>query len=151
MIHALVDHPELWVAGVATRTRNTDELDPGSARRPRLWERAAPDGAMVAVLTDYESGHGGEFTQVVGRVVANPAQAREGQVVVRVPAARYSRVPTRGSSPAAIVSGWEAIWDAERSGDLIRAYRTDFEVWPASGPPTIYLSVDRAAGTSSWS
>lgn len=59
----VVDQPERWIVGVATRTCNADEMDPQRSRLGRLWQRAAPDGEMVAVLTDYESDRHGEYTE----------------------------------------------------------------------------------------
>lgn len=141
MSFEIVTRDELWVAGVATRTRNADEATPERARLPGLWQRAAPDGAMVAVLTDYESDRDGEYTQVVGRVLADPSQLADTLVAVRIPAGRYARLVTEGALPHSIVAGWREIWSAEERGDLQRAYGTDFELWPAGEAPEIYVSI----------
>lgn len=142
-----VDEPERWIVGVATRTCNADEMRPDRARLPRLWQRAArtgpADAEMVAVLTDYESDHGGEYTQIVGRSVPGPPQLDEGLVAVRIPAGRYARIVAEGELPGAIVEAWQQVWAAQETGALRRSFRTDFEIWPASHAPAIHLSIER--------
>lgn len=137
----VVDQPERWIVGVATRTCNADEMDPQRSRLGRLWQRAAPDGEMVAVLTDYESDRHGEYTEVVGRPITDLSDLPETLVAVRVPPVRYARVAGEGEGPAAIMDAWRQVWLAEDGGELRRSYRTDFELWPAGGSPVLYLSV----------
>jgi hypothetical protein len=76
----LVEQPDRWIAGVATRTRNADEMKPERVRLP----------------------------------------------------------------------GWRQVWTAEEKGDLRRAYRTDFELWPVSGSPEIFVSVVPSPRVSAW-
>lgn len=141
MSFEVVEQQELWIAGVATRTKNADEMTPERSRLARLWQRAAPGGAMMAVLTDYESDREGEYTQVVGRAIADPRQLADTQVAVRIPAGTYARLMTQGEPPESIIAGWREVWSAEQSGGLRRAYGTDFESWPESAAPEIYISI----------
>lgn len=139
----IIEQPERWVVGIATRTSNDAELDPQRARLGRLWQRAQPSDAMVAVLTDYEHGRGGEYTQLVGREVQSPLELAESQVAVRVAAGSFAQVPCRGVGPEAIIAGWREVWAAEDREEFVRAYRSDIELWPAGSAPTILLSLRR--------
>jgi hypothetical protein len=51
-----VEQPDRWIAGVATRTRNADEMEPERARLPGLWQLAAEDKGELqrAYRTDFE-------------------------------------------------------------------------------------------------
>jgi predicted transcriptional regulator YdeE len=137
----IIEQPERWIVGIATRTSNAAEMDPQRARLGRLWQRAKPGDAMVAVLTDYERGRDGEFTQVVGREVRSPLELAEGQVAVHVAAGSFAQVPCHGSVPEAIIAGWREVWAAEDRAEFVRAYRSDVELWPSGSAPTILVSV----------
>lgn len=135
--------PRRLIAGYVVRTSNAEEMDGRRARLPDLWRRAASDGDMVAVLTDYESGREGEYTQLVGRELDAVGDLRTGELAVQIPAGPYALFRTTGTPPGSIVEGWRRVWQAEDAGRLRRAWTTDFELWPAGGTPEIYVAIER--------
>lgn len=139
----IVEANDRLVAGRVVRTSNAEEMDPGRARLPGLWGRAACAGDVVAVLTDYESDREGEFTQLVGREIGTIGDARPGELVAPIPAGSYALFRTTGEAPGSIIDGWRRVWHEEDAGDLRRAWAIDFELWPADGAPQIYVSVAR--------
>lgn len=139
----MVTVPPRLVAGYVVRTSNADEMDEQRARLPGLWGRAVGAGDKVAALTDYESDRDGQYTQLVGREIDTIDAAGAGELIAHIPAGSYALFRTTGDLPDSIVDGWRRVWQAEDAGDLRRAWKTDFELWPADGSPQIYVSVQR--------
>jgi len=155
---AVVDQKEQVVIGLATRTTNEAEADPARARLGRLWGRvmgqdlashiphqAVPD-ALYAVLTDYETDHRGEYTQIVGMAVTDLAALPGGLVGVAIPAGRYLVFTARGPVPETVIQTWRDIW-AYFSGaaPYERAYTTDYEVHrPSTNPNDAVVEIHLA-------
>ncbi|GAA3584496.1 GyrI-like domain-containing protein [Nonomuraea rosea] len=148
----VIDRAELVVVGFAVRTTNADEMDPARAKLPTLWQRVGAPGAfahvpgrldenLYAVLTDYESGHNGAYTQIVGTGVRTVPRIPEGMVAVRVPAAHALRLAARGQMPQALVEAWQRVWKhTESGGTPSRAFTTDLEVHHPEGAD-LYIAV----------
>jgi len=141
----VVDRPELIVVGHAVRTTRAAEADPARAQLPGLWARAAAPGAfahvpgrvdenLYAVLTDFERGEDGAFTQVVGVAVHAATGLPEGMVAVRVPGVPAMLFRARGPRPAALVEAWEQVCAHVASGaPPARAFTTDLEIHHPDG------------------
>lgn len=155
---AVVDQKEQVVIGLATRTTNEAEADPVRARLGRLWNRVmeqdiasrlphqAVSDALYAVLTDYESDHRGEYTQIVGMAVTDLAALPHGLVGVAIPAGRYLVFTARGPMPETLIQAWRDIW-AYFSGaaPCARAYTTDYEVHrPSTNPNDAVVEIHLA-------
>ncbi|MEV0384136.1 effector binding domain-containing protein [Nonomuraea sp. NPDC050643] len=148
----VIERAELIVVGFAVRTTNAEEVDPGRAKLPTLWQRTGAPGAfahvpgrldenLYAVLTDYESDHNGAYTQIVGIGVRTVPRLPEGMVAVRVPAARSLKLVARGPMPQALVEAWQQVWKHTESGGApSRAYTTDLEVHHPEGAD-LYVAV----------
>ncbi|GAA3808091.1 GyrI-like domain-containing protein [Sphaerisporangium flaviroseum] len=148
----IVERPEVLVVGHAVRTTNAAEADPSRAQLPGLWARAGAPGAfahvpgrvdenLYAVLIDYESGHQGAYTQIVGVAVRTAAGLPEGMVAVRVPGVQSLKVEAHGPMPQALIEAWQQVWrHTEGGGVPARAFTTDLEVHHRAGVD-LYLAV----------
>jgi predicted transcriptional regulator YdeE len=133
----------VMVHGLSVRTTNADEADPARAKIPALWERfyqeghsAAVEGPVYGVYTEYASDASGPYTLVVGGG-SDPRLAPGLPLVqVQIPAGRYLAFTSKGDAPAAVVAGWQGVWEYfARAHAPRRAYTTDFEVYD---PSTLY-------------
>jgi len=135
------------VVGLAARTTNAAEGNPGTARIPALWQRFRDDGWFdrlaaigatgppVGVYSRYAAGVSGDFEILAGREVRRdssdvPAEAQALDVV----AGRFLVFPFRGALPHIVIAGWQDVWAFfERSPSFKRAYTTDAEFYQADG------------------
>ncbi len=134
-----VHNESFLLVGLEARTSNAREMTPNGVI-PKLWTRSMKEGSVekipnrvssdtIVLYTNYQSDHNGEYTYVLGAKVASPQDVPAGMSVHRVPAGEYARFSAPdGSSPSVIVGLWQHIWSLEDSGQLARAYRTDYEV-----------------------
>lgn len=148
----IVDRPEMLVVGYAVRTTSAAEADPTRAVLPALWRRAGAPGAfahvpgridenLYAVLTDYEGGPAGAYTQVVGVAVRTAARLPENMVAVRVPGVQCLKLEARGPLPEALAECWQQVRQhSEAGGSPARAFTTDLEVHHPGGVD-LYVAV----------
>lgn len=126
------------VVGIRARTTNAQEMA-GKGVIPQLWARfmqedlieKIPDrtGSDVIVLnTGYQSDKNGEYTYVIGAKVSSTRNVPAGMGAYNVPAGEYAEFSAEETSPAGVVGVWRRIWSLEDSGQLLRAYQTDYEV-----------------------
>lgn len=143
------------VIGIATRTNNAREASADGVIG-KQWTRLMQedvlakipgklDHSIVALYTDYESDHNGEYTFVLGSKVSSPANVPEGMVAKKIPAGRYA-VFTSGRGPGQKVVSelWMKINSLSKSslgGD--RTYRADFEMYDerAADPRNLQMDV----------
>jgi predicted transcriptional regulator YdeE len=142
------------VVGLRTRTTNRIEAVPETAKISSLWRKFYGDGVsdripdrlseateIVAVYFDYESDHRGQYSLIVGHKVSSLDRAPKEMGGVLVRAGRYLRFPVEGPMPAALIEGWQAIWQFfEVSHEYERAYATDYEIHRPDGVE-IYIGV----------
>lgn len=140
----LTDRETMTVVGFAVRTSNARAMED----IPGLWQRAlaarlhqvVPQAlpGMIAAYTEYEDGHRGPYTMIVGVPVPRLDVAPAGLRLVTVPAGRYARFCATGDPARAVPEAWQRIW-AECDH---RAYRVDVEVHdPGVGTVEIYVGV----------
>ncbi len=133
-----VHNESFEVVGIEARTTNAQEMS-GKGTIPKLWGRfmqeslleKIPDraGSDVIVLnTDYQSDKNGEYTYVLGVKVSSTHNVPLGMTIHKVPAGEYAKFSAEEKSPSAVVGVWQRIWSLEESGQLMRAYHTDYEV-----------------------
>ena len=133
----------LIVDGLSIRTTNADEAQPGRAQIPALWQRffeeglsAAVAGAVYGVYTAYATDASGPYTLVVGGASDGRSAPGEPLVRVQIPAGRYLAFTSKGDVPAAVVAGWQGVWEYFAGAHAPRrAYTTDFELYD---PSTLY-------------
>ena len=142
------------IAGIATRTTNAREMDPGTAALSGLWGRFYAEAPMsdessrskpvYSVYTEYESDFNGAYTVVIGREGADKSKA---QKVVTIAAGPYLEFISSGAMPGAVIDGWKQVWSyfADTKAHSRRAYTTDFEYYDPAEPSTvrIYIAVSR--------
>lgn len=138
------------VVGIEARTSNTRE-ETTEAVIPTMWKRLMDEDLLnripnrvesriVAVYSNYENGKDGLYTYLLGTKVSSTDQIPAGMVSRTVLSGTYGMFTAKGDvSPQAIVGLWKQIWSLEKRsrGGLLRAYKTDFEVYsraPAGSP-----------------
>lgn len=128
------------VIGLQVRTKNSDETNPSTARIGPLWGRVfqeditariphrVPGRPLLAVYTDYESDHHGEYSLILGPEVVGDEAVPPGMVAATIQPGDYIVFPVSEPSPAAIQAAWREVWSAfDDPGGPRRAYTTDFE------------------------
>jgi predicted transcriptional regulator YdeE len=154
----VVQAPGFTVIGIAARTSNAREMTPDGVI-PRQWERwmtealAAQisnklDSSVIALYTDYESDHNGEYTFVLGVKVSSAENVPPGMVASQIPAGRYTVLTSeKGPVGRVVFEAWQRIWSmspAELGG--ARAYRADFEVYDQRASDSDNAQVDVYVG-----
>lgn len=135
---------EKYIAGIQTRTKNTDELS-GKGKLAALWEQFFNDqiseqlkekisNDIYVVYSNYASDENGEYDYLIGFEVKPEDASKWDQSKIKmekIEIGHYSKITTeKGSMPKVLVDAWHKIWNMT-SKDLggIRAFKTDFEVY----------------------
>jgi predicted transcriptional regulator YdeE len=123
----------IWVDGFAVtgteaRTTNAREMS-GEGVIGKMWSGALPThAAIVAVYSEYESDKDGAYNYLLG-TKTEPERAHR-----TVEEGEYILLQFEGPvTPAAVVGLWQQVWELERTGEIQRAYRTDFELYGDTG------------------
>lgn len=149
------------VAGLSVRTRNSDEMNPATARVGDLWgrffsqswERRVPgrgdDGRVFGVYSGYESDEHGAFDVTAG-VAASPASALvDGVTQVSVQGGPYLVFRCEGTMPQMVIDGWVRVWEHFAAAPAhCRRFGTDFEQYEGPDQVAIYIGVVPANGAS---
>lgn len=151
---ATLQIPAFSVAGVAVRTRNSEEMNPAIARLGDLWGRffsqgwqhqlpsRSEDARIYGVYSGYESNEHGAFDVTAGMAVADPAlaQAVPGAACVDVQAGDYLVFTGRGEMPQMVIDTWVRIWHYfAQNPQVQRRFGTDFEAY--EGPDQVAIHV----------
>ncbi|CAN7169323.1 GyrI-like domain-containing protein [Acidovorax sp. LjRoot194] len=156
-----VQIPAFSVAGIAVRTRNSDEMNPAIARLGGLWnrfftqswERKLPsrgdgdgngDGRIFGVYSGYESNEHGAFDVTAGVAVAEPeqAQAVPGASRVDIEAGDYLVFTGEGEMPQMVIDTWVRIWHYFADNPTVqRRFGTDFEAYEGPDKVAIHIGV----------
>ena len=131
------------VIGTELRTSNAREMT-GQGVIGQLWSKVKPDlGPPVAVYSDYESDKDGEYNYMLGIKATGNDSPSPGFSRRTIEAGDYVCLKSEGPiAPDVVVGLWRRIWDLEQTGELARAYRTDFEIYTANGME-LYVGVKR--------
>jgi predicted transcriptional regulator YdeE len=122
------------VMGHEVRTSNARESS-GQGPIAQLWSKMGTDlAAPIAVYSQYEADKDGEYSYMLGTEVGldetlplqlSKRTTEEGQ---------YFCLKSEGPvTPTLVVDLWRQIWKLEETGQLARAYRTDFEIYKRNG------------------
>jgi predicted transcriptional regulator YdeE len=126
-----------YVVGLETRTSKTLEDNPQTARIPALWERSRREnleeqiprrlakGHPFCVYFDYENGHTGAYSVVVGYQVPGLEDVPPGLTGLSIPGGKYLVFT---AEPQDVAQTWAAVWDyfAQPSAPR-RAFTYDYE------------------------
>ena len=141
------------VTGLSVRTRNSDEMNPATARIGELWERffsqswerrlparGDTDDRIFGVYSGYESNEHGAFDVTAGVAVPPPVAPVAGAVQVTVLEGRYLVFTGQGAMPQAVIETWGEVWRyfAQNPG-IRRCFGTDFEAY--EGPDTVAIHI----------
>ena len=149
------------VAGLAVRTRNSDEMNPATARLGDLWGRffsqswdgsvpgRGDDGRVFGVYSGYESDEHGAFDVTAG-VPMPPADApADGVTQVAVQGGTYLVFRCEGTMPQMVIDGWVRVWQHCAAAPAhCRRFGTDFEQYEGPDEVAIYIGVLPANGAS---
>ena|SRR5437868_1778850 len=151
------------VAGLALRTDNAAESQPGTGKIPGLWQRFRGEqwfdrladlgafGPPIGVYSAYESDASGSFQIIAGREVARNAAVAAPLQTVSVPAGEYLVFQSSGSLPESVIRGWQDVWayferprprPRPRPDALMRAYTYDVEIYPNSESVEIWVAIE---------
>lgn len=150
----LLAQPELRLIGIETRTINSDERTPSTAKIPALWRRffqegiadtipnKKPDGRLIGAYTQYESDHTGPYSLLVGSEVSSLKSIPSGMTGLTIPAGQFLVFTAQGQMPNALIDTWTHIWDYFSQGTSHkRLYTADYEVHRSNERVDVYIAV----------
>jgi predicted transcriptional regulator YdeE len=160
----MLHHREAFkLVGIETRTSNSLEMDPETARIPGLWGRFIQEnvlaqlpcgdspGVITAVYTAYEGDHTAPYSLVLGCALKDPGAAiPSAMTVVDVPEQDYLVFSGKGAMPDAVIQTWRNIWGYFQGQTFFeRAYISDFEEYRAGGSEVgIFIGVRLKSGSN---
>lgn len=129
----IVQMASFTVLGREARTSNAKEMS-GQGVIGAMWSRGVPEGPVFAVYSKYESDKDGAYSYLLGRRTdGNETLPMQVDYCIIQPGP-YWQLGFDGSiSPEAVVGLWRQVWEAEQSGKIQRAYKTDFESYGETG------------------
>ncbi|RIX74672.1 GyrI-like domain-containing protein [Acidovorax cavernicola] len=141
-------HDAFRVSGLTARTTNREENDPATARIGALWNRffgeqtyeSTPqrtgDTRIFSVYSAYESDAHGAFDVTAGVAVSAGADS------VAIESGDYLVFTGRGEMPQMVIATWQRIWQYfEAHPEVVRRYRSDFEVYEGPDAVAIHIGV----------
>ena len=134
-------HSGFYVVGVAARTHNAAERN-GNGKIGEIWHNLLRDNLaakipnklgidLIAVYTDYDSDHAGQYTYLLGLPVSSIKDVPPKFVAKHIPGGRYAVVTSnRGPVEKVVLETWQRIW-AMSPGELggMRSFRSDYEIY----------------------
>lgn len=143
------------VAGLQTRTTNTQEMNPLAAQIPGLWGRFmseavynklaphASDACVYGVYDQFESDAAGAYSLTAGRAISAPvADSASEFKSAQVQSGTYLVFAAPGPRPQVVVSTWMAIWQYfQQHPDIQRVYQSDFERYDGTDGIAIYIGI----------
>jgi predicted transcriptional regulator YdeE len=143
---------EKTIYGIATRTKNVDEINPQTAKIGAIWQKFDKTVSVdykggervYGVYYNYESDANGEFDVLAGYETSNKKlesiKIKRGKYLVFNKTYKenddYARVH-------AIIETWGKIWEyfSNENSQYQRAYETDFEYYKSQNEIEIYISI----------
>ena len=146
--------PAFRVAGIAVRTRNSDEMNPDTSRIGGLWDRffseswehklpqPGADGRIFGVYSAYESNEQGAFDVLAGVAAPEDAQVVGGASTIAIEAGDYLVFHGQGSMPQMVIDAWGEVWRYFGENPQIqRRFTTDIEADAGPDRVAIHLGV----------
>jgi predicted transcriptional regulator YdeE len=144
-----------YIAGLTARTNNAREMS-GKGKIDSLWQAFLQPSLvakipnkigvdLIAVYTEYEAGHTGYYTYLLGLPILTVESLPASLTVKHIPAGRYAVISSsRGPITRIVPEVWQRIWSMspkELGGR--RAFKTDFEIYDqrASDPENAQIEV----------
>lgn len=129
--------PPFHVVGIAVRTTNYLQRSAGDIAA--LWEKfwkenifsQIPDkisADIYCVYAEYQGDHTQPYTTVIGCRVENTDRIPEGMKAITAGGGEFVKLTAKGKlSEGVVIQEWVKIWQS----DMKRAYKADYEVYPA--------------------
>ena len=138
------------IAGLKTRTKNVDEMNPNTAKIGALWQHffenimptlGETPQPLYGVYSNYESDAHGKFDVLVG---AEEVVKSEGRESVALEEGTYLCFKAKGEMPQAVIDTWSEVWNyfADEKCQEKRAYKTDFEKYICDNETEIYIGIE---------
>ena len=132
MSYALEIQPKKLIIGIEVRTGYSTFCE----KCPQHWGRFFSEqvfqkipnkvnDAVYGIYTEYDGDYTGDYTYVIGCEVSNLDEIPEGLVGKEIPESKYAVYKAAGEFPKSVEKTWGEIW----SGNLKRAYTSDFEIY----------------------
>jgi predicted transcriptional regulator YdeE len=144
---------EKIIYGIATRTKNVDEMNPQTAKIAPTWQEFDrtvdvdyKGGERVyGVYYNYEADANGEFDVLAG--YENSNAALESVKIEKGKYLLFHKAYEENSDAArveAIIETWGKIWEyfLDENSQYKRAYKTDFEYYKNQNEIEIYISIE---------
>ncbi|WP_028475832.1 GyrI-like domain-containing protein [Nocardia sp. CNY236] len=141
----VVDQPETLVAGTVLRSPALAVEGPRRAKVEQAWRRNRArtlPGPPTTAYVDHAVEINSYLTHITGYLCHSVADLLPGDVLARVPGGRFARFIANGDNLGdTVVRIWRAVWDAEASGRLVRAYTGDWERYPETNTVEVFVSL----------
>lgn len=151
---SLQNYPNTKLVGLHVRTRNEEEMKPGSGKIAGLWESfyqnifpKVTDGASVyGLYSNYESDHNGYYDLSAAVSAEHLAEPSDACVLCEVRAGAYLRFVSKNpkKDPVEEVMGlWQRVWAhfADEKSEQQRAYSSDFELYCPGEAVELFVAV----------
>lgn len=139
---------EILLVGIEIRINNSQTPEMGE-----LWQKFYAnsvqdripnciDSRLFGLYSDYENGHTGDYSFMIGCPVDELSQLPQGMVGKRIPAQTYQVARAEGALPDALIETWQDIGNS----DIPRAFSFDFEIYddraadPAAAEVDIFVA-----------
>ncbi len=136
---------QFTVTGFCTRTQNSDEISPTTAKIPLLWkqffssDQAKNHAAIFGVYSDYESDANGFYTITAGVSLENAQQMPH---TVNIQSGNYLVFSNKGPMPTALIDTWKQIWSYfADAAPYQRSFISDFELYSGAEEVSIYIGI----------
>ncbi|WP_051755519.1 GyrI-like domain-containing protein [Nocardia sp. NRRL WC-3656] len=141
----VVERHETLVAGTVLRSPALAVEGPRRQKVEEAWKRTLArrlPGPPATAYVDHAPEIGSYLTHIVGYRCEGLDDLQPGDVLARVPAAKFARFLRTGDNLGdTIVSIWRAVWDLEAAGALVRAYTGDFEHYPEARTVEVFVAL----------
>jgi len=143
---------EKIIYGISTRTKNSNEMNPKTAKIGALWQKFdstvkvnyKDDERVYGVYYNFESDANGEFDVLTGYKTSSDKldaiKIQKGKYLVFNKTFEETDDNTRIQ---AIIETWGKIWEyfSNEDSQYKRVYKTDFEYYKGQNEIEIYISI----------
>jgi predicted transcriptional regulator YdeE len=146
----VVRFDEKKIVGIKIRTKNSNEMNPETAKIGKLWDSFIPsvtphmsqNSQVYGVYYNYESDMNGEFDVLAGAndLVVEPQLKLDD---ISIAGGNYLVFSSKGSMPQAVIEAWVLVWNYFSSNDCnhTRTYKTDFEHYKTQNEVDVYIGI----------
>ncbi len=145
-----IDNKEIY--GISTRTTNSDEMNPKTAKIGKTWQKFDSEVSVdyqngervYGVYYNYESDANGKFDVLAGcekeSHSLNKVIIQKGKYIVFEGKAK---TPDDEGRIQAVIATWGKVWEyfSDENSKYKRAYKTDFEYYKNQTDIDIYISI----------